>query len=403
MKVHIFNPEHDIALGTNVRRFTAPHAARQLRSDLGFLPALWADDGDVVVVDDVESALHSARLQRRYAADVLFMTVDDLREFVLQTSNVFPPPSNVKHQTSSLLLPPSSVSPWGWDYAVVELLTKVGLGCLAPSEAFLRDVREMSSRQWASENVLPRLVGNEVRGARLCGESRYLTDYASVLEILTRQSVLKAPWSSSGRGIRYVMSSADVARHATWVQRVIERQGGVMVEPYYNKLKDFGMEFEALVDGSVRYCGLSLFDTVNGAYTGSIIATEEEKMEILERWVARELLQSVSERICRVMAAALQGRYQGPFGVDMMVCGGSRCDVRGTMCEDGTRFEDGLLLLHPCVEVNLRRTMGHVALSLPCDAHTPRRVMSIGFDGDHHHLRIRNTAENLLNTSLCRM
>ena len=56
MKLHIFNPEHDIALAYNSILFTPPHAGRELRSDLGFIPALWADDGDFVLVDDVEAA-----------------------------------------------------------------------------------------------------------------------------------------------------------------------------------------------------------------------------------------------------------------------------------------------------------------------------------------------------------
>ena len=56
MKLHIFNPEHDIALASNLANFTAPHAGRQLRANLGFLPALWAADGDAVLVDDVASA-----------------------------------------------------------------------------------------------------------------------------------------------------------------------------------------------------------------------------------------------------------------------------------------------------------------------------------------------------------
>ena len=45
MKLHIFNPDHDVALASNMDAFTAPHAARELRADLGYLPALWADDG----------------------------------------------------------------------------------------------------------------------------------------------------------------------------------------------------------------------------------------------------------------------------------------------------------------------------------------------------------------------
>ena len=56
MTLHIFNPEHDIALASGLSNFTAPHAGRQLRHDLGFLPALWAGEGDVVLVDDQEWA-----------------------------------------------------------------------------------------------------------------------------------------------------------------------------------------------------------------------------------------------------------------------------------------------------------------------------------------------------------
>ena len=52
MTIHIFNPEHDIALSMNADRFTPPHNVRQLRSDMAFLPSLWAEEGDVVIVDD---------------------------------------------------------------------------------------------------------------------------------------------------------------------------------------------------------------------------------------------------------------------------------------------------------------------------------------------------------------
>ena len=67
MKLHVFNPEHDIALAANLCNFTAPHAGRQLRHDLGFLPALWAEEGDIVLVDDVELAEQSFR---RFAPSV---------------------------------------------------------------------------------------------------------------------------------------------------------------------------------------------------------------------------------------------------------------------------------------------------------------------------------------------
>ena len=57
MTIHIFNPEHDIALASNLSNFTAPHAGRCLRYDMGFLPALWAKEGDVILVDDEDWSL----------------------------------------------------------------------------------------------------------------------------------------------------------------------------------------------------------------------------------------------------------------------------------------------------------------------------------------------------------
>lgn len=62
MKLHVFNPEHDLALAANLRNFTAPHAGRQLRADLGFIPALWAEADDVVLVEHADEAERKFRL-----------------------------------------------------------------------------------------------------------------------------------------------------------------------------------------------------------------------------------------------------------------------------------------------------------------------------------------------------
>ena len=56
MILHVFNPEHDLALASGLGNFTAPHAGRQLHSDLDFLPALWARGGDAVLVGNADAA-----------------------------------------------------------------------------------------------------------------------------------------------------------------------------------------------------------------------------------------------------------------------------------------------------------------------------------------------------------
>ena len=158
-----------------------------------------------------------------------------------------------------------------------------------------------------------------------------------------------------------------------WLRNVIAKQGSVMVEPYYNKVKDFGMEFVSDGNGSVSYIGLSLFQTSNGAYTGNILASEEEKENLISRYIPIDLLKTVQQKICTKMGSWLKDQYTGVFGIDMMV-------VRR---DDGDGF-----LLHPCVEINLRRTMGHVAISLTELTSGLPKLMKIEYDSNIYKMKI---------------
>lgn len=354
MKLYIFNPEHDIALASGLRAFTAPHAGRQLRADLAFLPSIWAEDGDIVLVDDVDNALEQARHLKSGTACVTYISREDL-EAVLCGSN-----GDVE------------VFPWGWDASIKHQLlkdcNKSICNCLVPSDNQIERIREISNRRWAANN--------------LCNTGVYCTSLFEVKNAAESfgRFVMKAPWSSSGRGIRY---RADWR----WAESVIRRQGGVMVEPYYNKVKDFGMEFYVAADGTIIYQGLSLFETVNGAYTGNLLAGEDEKVRILSSFIQESKLDEARRHIIDVMGESLRGIYNGPFGVDMMVY-----------------VDDGEFHLLPCVELNLRMTMGHVALALTRRVNptgvAPHQLMRIEYDGHHYHFRVLNTQSNALNTSL---
>lgn len=347
MKLHIFNPEHDLALAANLRRFTAPHAGRQLRADLAYIPALWAEEGDFVLVDDIDDARDKVRhLGSRYVDRVEFITKLQLQKVFADTFLV------------------DSIHPWGWDVALAEELGRIGCpGIMLPSDDNLRRIRELSSRQWAA--------------SRLQQGVAYVETVAEVRSLVAEwgRAVVKAPWSSSGRGVRFVSADnchdGEFASFDRWVANIIAKQGGVTVEPYYNKVKDFGMEFE-VSDGKVEYCGLSLFQTVKNAYTGNLLASEEMKVEMMAPYVGRQQLAELRDEVAGVMEPCLKDVYQGPFGVDMMVCAD----------------EDGRLFVNPCIELNLRRTMGHVALALGEMATDRERIMRVDFDGNRYHLRV---------------
>lgn len=356
MILHIFNPDHELALASDLDYFTPPRVAQRMHSDLGFLPALWAKDGDAVLVDDVDFAEKAyKRVTNRMGkygskgAKVTFITRDVLRSLAFD-----------------------GIDPWGWNAPLRNYLIAKGVPLSAlPSLETLSDIRLLSHRSTAL-----RLLGM-VRGRGMVGEMKECNSIGDVVSTVEKygKAVLKAPWSCSGRGVRFVTpDSLGGDNLSGWVRNMLTRQGGLMVEPQYNKVKDFGMEFEALPDGSVSYLGLSLFKTVNGAYTGNILATERAKEEMISRYVPGVMLKRIRTRMASACEKLIAGAYVGHFGVDMMVV--ARKDKEG-------------FSVHPCVEMNMRRTMGHVALGIsPCDDDV-HRLMRISV-GSNYVLKINS-------------
>ncbi len=340
MKLHIFNPEHDAILAYDRANITLPHAIQELKTNMGFLPSLWADDGDCVLVDDVAYAIKAVGQVRRHHADVLFLN---------------------KNELGNLLF--TKIEPWGWDRDVCSMLLESGVSAdLLPSEEELFNIRVLSSRRMVS-GLQRYLCDGTV--SQTCGKSFYVDSIEDLKSLLAEYQsiVVKALWSSSGRGLRYLSAGRKIGDSVEkWIENTIKSSGGVMVEPYYNKVKDFALEFNSLGDGNIEYCGISVFDAENGCYSGNMIASEERKLSIVYKYIPKEILDSVKERIKDYLSILFKERYTGPFGIDMMVVADA---------------DNGRFLLNPCVELNLRRTMGHVANAIKHDDTEPDLLMSI--------------------------
>ena len=354
MTLHVFNPEHDLALASGLSNFTAPHAGRRLRADLGYLPALWAGVNDCVLVEHVEQARRVyGRLRARVGGSPCrFVDKSQLRN-----------------------LPIDRVEPWGWDLALRAALIRYGVPAEAcPLESEIADVREYSHRRYAAE-VLHRLISLLTPHSSLLEIPVEATSVEAVEQCLsdTPRLVVKAPWSSSGRGVRFIDGELS-DYHRGWLRNIIAQQGSVMVEPYYPKVKDFGMEFEAQPDGQVHYLGLSLFETNNGAYMGNIVASENDKRDMISYYVSDSIIYNVRVKVMDALHRVIGDHYVGPLGVDMMIL--SKPDSQG-------------FSVHPCVEINLRRTMGHVAIAMAeASPSAPPRVMQITLT-DKYRIHIR--------------
>ena len=121
-----------------------------------------------------------------------------------------------------------------------------------------------------------------------------------------------------------------------------------MVERGLDRKLDFALLFYADSDGKVTYRGVSIFTTGrDGAYGGNIVAPQSHLRNILANMGAGQELETLSSRLETILTTLVNG-YHGWLGVDMMIHTGP----------------DGLPAIHPCIELNLRTTMGVAAMAI---------------------------------------
>ena len=329
MKLYLFNPSHDEALAAQTPYYYPTKIARHLVVEWGMLPGIWAGSGHCVWVDDAVQSIE--KLQGPWCEGVRFVYKKEMNAAFWATID--------------------AIEPWGWDPLVRLQLEKAGAPSrLLPTDEQMETYRMLSSRQTTAE-VLPQLVHRlHADGIAAVGESRIVTHFDEVTTLLNvwGGAMVKALWSCSGRGVFRVKSTLSESEQGR-IMKLLREQGAVELQRYYEGVFDFALEFETDEAGHTHYIGPSLFRTNPlGGYSGNVITS----VSTLESYIAEQLggMQVFSQLVDHtqaVLTPLLAHRYAGPLGVDMML----------------VRTAQGVSLF-PCVEVNVRRTMGHVALNL---------------------------------------
>jgi hypothetical protein len=197
-------------------------------------------------------------------------------------------------------------------------------------------------------------IDSQTCGSLLVGKSmNYFSgkceDVASELKTIYggKPFILKAPWSSSGKGLQICLEGELNSVASSWLSNVLKNQGGVVSDIFYPKQADFAMEFMLDAAGSCAFMGYSLFSADDrGRYLGNVIDRQDVlRSRLADLGLERSTGDYLSSYLCRYLSDTYGGVYHGIVGVDMLVA-----------------KDAGGLCIHPCLEMNFRCNMGVSAL-----------------------------------------
>lgn len=317
-KFHIFNPEHDSALALESGIYTPKPQIQQFAKDLSTLPLWYSDEEDKVILPEISD-----------------------QEWLNSVDNIIP---NLKDRIASTddykhFNAEKRLMPWGIDNTVCKLTNTTQIDGEDVAEVVNR-TKIFSSRE-QTQDVLTRLKENGLFDGFVSRKVDSIETLRKINEEFGR-IVVKAPWSSSGRGVLFIDELDE--KEAKRIEKIIESQGFVMAESFFEKEIDFALEFEN-TDGKWQFAGYSLFSTdEHGAYKQNLLASDEFLKAEIGKHADADRLDKIVEFYCQYFQGkSSELRGNKIIGVDMMAGNGR---------------------IHPCVEINVRHTMGIVARKL---------------------------------------
>ncbi len=342
VNVYLFNPEHDLALAHGAHNYTAPPFARQFRHDLRLLPAWLAPAGAYIAVPDDAPLDEDRRWLSGHHLDITPVPISQIADFG-----------------------ECRIHPWGWDATLRHQLLQAGISLDdLPTDAQLDRIRRLSHRRTT-------IAVHQALGEDFSPCPVELDNYDDVMVFATAHPgcYLKMPWSGSGKGIYRVIDPSGDNHVPRWIEGALKRQGSLLCEVGLDRVQDFAVECECRA-GKTRLTGYSVFDSDFHSQfgTGRVAPMQELHQFLLTQYPA---LDQVVNQVLNALDSIVAPHYDGPLGIDMMLY----------------RGEDGNMALNPCVEVNLRMTMGMVTAAMG-SRHGLRGQFSIAIDESGYWIKL---------------
>jgi hypothetical protein len=341
--VHYFNPGHETAVLNASRFYHPPAHVLKMQDDLAFLPAWYAEPDDYVFLSKSFPCLYRSSSFCNYMIDMHLkqkqpFLPDAIEHIPLNGHNIRIPCEN-------------SIVLWGISPQSIHFFEKINgqYNLSFQIQAWKEEYRQAGSRR-TSQKILACLL-NEIPEVEKEILPQFLSNIDEIENFLLRsdeRQVVKSPFSSSGRGLVWLPPGKIARSEKQIISGMLKKQTCVSIEKALDKQLDFSMHFENTSEGKTQFIGYSVFQTNGkGAYEKSLLANQEKLEGQITGYIDKALLLRVKNALIHLIHRFYSPFYTGNIGVDMLVY------------RSGNTYK-----LHPCVEINMRKSMGYLALRL---------------------------------------
>jgi len=322
-----FNPGHETAVLNASPYYVPPDVVLKMQHDLAFLPAWYGTADDLAWVKRNFPISYFNEIQAFFPDIPKPVCEDNLSLYAPQelacwgiTPQAFHYFTTLKEQYNLNLTIPK----WREDFFM--------LTSRRPARECLEDI--FCAIPDISRQLLPQFC-------------RTVKDVENIVLKTDNLLLIKAPFSSSGRGLLWLRNGLD-SKEREVIHGMLKKQSWVTIEPVVQKTLDFSMQFVSDGKGNISFKGYSIFNTnEKGAYQESILQQQSKTENDITSFISIVLLEQVKKEIIRFMQKRYATLYKGAISVDMMIY------------RDEEEYK-----LHPCVEINMRYSMGFLALQL---------------------------------------
>lgn len=350
-KLYIFNPTNELAIADGGKGYIPSKYLAEFESNLDTLPFLFASPDDYVLVDNIPDKNWLESFSSREIPLPKFLKKEDLMLLIKSQEVVI-----------------EDITPWGWSPRMIKRVEEIirlspSIDLNLPNYRWTSKHKSVYGRETALK-ALKFIVQDYPNREKLIHDNMFPVKACKVAEIddflkLNKKIVVKSPHSSSGKGIVMLQKPVLNRQNVDWILGAIKQSGYVMVEPFFNILNHFSIQFYNDKAQCRRVAFGAFSCNSKGGYECNFIGG----VEVLPK--VKQFVNDIDiGLIADILSDALKkleigNYYNGYLGVDMFLC----------------EHQNGELFLHPCVEINLRQNMGlaaHYLLPWIADNHVGR-------------------------------